>query len=159
MEEICWSNDVFLKEYDLDVSAKFPNKEAYFEDFMNRYFEPKKFKDNMGRIYLAMDNEGIVGMVSLIQTNPGIVELKRNYITPEFRGKGIAKSLLSKLISDAKNMGHSAIVLDSAHFMKPAHNLYRSFGFKEAEPFKGAESSMDNVQAIFMKLDLECGII
>ena len=43
----------------------------------------------------------------------GIAELKRMYVLPAFRGRGLARALLGALEAAARNCGHHAVRLDS----------------------------------------------
>lgn len=45
------------------------------------------------------------------------------------RGQGIARSLLTTLISDSKRFGYSKLILEVHEFNLPAKKLYQSFGF------------------------------
>ena len=61
------------------------------------------------------------------------------YVRPAFRGKGIGRSLLEKLIEAAREIGYWRLRLDSATFMTEAHRLYHSLGFKDIEPYPESE--------------------
>jgi GNAT superfamily N-acetyltransferase len=68
-----------------------------------------------------------------------IAEIKRMYVRPQFRGRGIGRALLQRLLVEAKEIGYPAVRLDSARFMQEAHALYRSSGFDEVEPYPESE--------------------
>lgn len=61
------------------------------------------------------------------------------YVRKEYRGSGIGRTLLGKLIEKAKEIGYPRIRLDSARFMHAAHSLYRSSGFYEIDPYPESE--------------------
>jgi GNAT superfamily N-acetyltransferase len=61
------------------------------------------------------------------------------YVRPDYRRKGIARALLAAIIAAARCIGYSKIRLDSARFAKVAQTLYRSFGFKDVEPYPESE--------------------
>ena len=65
------------------------------------------------------------------------------YVRPGFRGKKIGKKLLDQLIQDAKLIGYSKILLDSAIYMEKAHSLYRSMGFIEVDRYPESEMDLD----------------
>ena len=80
--------------------------------------------------YLALNNkEEIIGGIGLIQNDfhkrkdlyPNICAL---YVTKEYRNKGIARSLINKLISDLKNKGINKVYLVTDHT-----NLYEKMDF------------------------------
>ena len=68
-----------------------------------------------------------------------IGEIKRMYVRPQFRGKGLGRALLETLITEAKEVGYPVVRLDSARFMNEAHALYRSAGFSEIDPYPESE--------------------
>jgi ribosomal protein S18 acetylase RimI-like enzyme len=77
-------------------------------------------------------------------------EMKRLYVKPEFRGNGIAKILAERIISDAKSIGYSSMLLDTLPFLQTAISMYRKMGFYEIECYN--DSPLDDT--IYMKLDL-----
>lgn len=62
-------------------------------------------------------------------------ELKRVYVRPEYRGRGIARELTNIAINKAKKNNFAKIVLDTSHNLKSALNLYYSLGFEHIEPY------------------------
>ena len=54
---------------------------------------------------------------------------------PAFRGRGLACSLVSAVITAARRIGYSALVLDTLASMKPAIALYKSFGFERTDAY------------------------
>jgi len=68
-----------------------------------------------------------------------IGEIKRMYVRPEYRGQGIGRALLEQLFDEALDIGYVKLRLDSALFMKEAHQLYRAMGFKATAPYPGSE--------------------
>ena len=82
-------------------------------------------------------------------------EIKRMYVKPKYRGKGIGRALLQEQVNRARQQNVSTIRLDSSRFMTTAHSLYRSVGFKDIEPYKGSEIPAEIQKYwIFMELKL-----
>jgi hypothetical protein len=52
---------------------------------------------------------------------------------------------LQRLISDARSISYSKLKLESLEFLREAHSLYRSVGFKEIEPYP--DNSMNSYQS------------
>jgi GNAT superfamily N-acetyltransferase len=113
------------------------------------------FSPPHGRLLLAKDEEQIIGIGCLKTIRKGTGEVKRMYVRPYHRGKKIGQKLLKQLIRSAKEMGCSKVLLDSARFMKSAHALYRSAGFKEVDLYSETEMT-ENFQdhMIYMELEL-----
>ena len=109
-----------------------------------------------GRIALARDELGsLLGIVMLRKLSPGVAEIKRLFVDPEGRGKGIGRRLVGSLLEQAREIGYEQVFLDTATYMPAAHRLYRNFGFHDTGPYPGSEND-ETVQKylLFMKLDL-----
>lgn len=66
---------------------------------------------------------------------PGVGEIKRMYIVPEARGRGLGRDLLLELERHALLLGMTRIVLDTAAPLHTAHTLYLTSGYREVERF------------------------
>ena len=104
---------------------------------MDLFFAPT------GRLLLAKEGDRAVGTAFLKKLREDTCEVKRMYVRPEFRGKKVGKNLLGQLIQDAKLIGYSKILLDSAIYMEKAHSLYRSMGFIEVDRYPESEMDLD----------------
>jgi GNAT superfamily N-acetyltransferase len=58
----------------------------------------------------------------------GVAELKRMYVVPQFRGRGVARQLLESLEALATDLGYQAIRLDS---WSPSKGFYVRAGYEE----------------------------
>lgn len=77
-------------------------------------------------------------------------ELKRLFVRPGFRGKGIARKLVTEVLRRATDKGYECVVLDTLQTMSEAQTLYRALGFEEIPAY------YENPKAgtKYMKLDL-----
>jgi len=109
------------------------------------------------RLYLAEINDEPVGIGGLKPLAADEAEIKRMYVRPSFRGFGVGRAILQRLIDDARTLGCKTVRLESAAFMHEAHTLYRSFGFVPCPPYAGREfesiRAVDDI-SVFMALDL-----
>jgi GNAT superfamily N-acetyltransferase len=97
----------------------------------------------------------VVGLACTKRIREDIGEIKRMYVRPEFRRRGIGRALLEVLIAEAREIRYPRMRLDSARFMAEAHSLYRSVGFQEIEPYPESEIPEEFRQYwIFMELRL-----
>ena len=76
----------------------------------------------------------LLGMVFLLRLENGKGEVKRLYVRPEARRKGLARQLMDRLEREARQMGCSALYLDTSAGLREAIAFYRSSGFADA-PF------------------------
>jgi ribosomal protein S18 acetylase RimI-like enzyme len=81
----------------------------------------------------------LAGAAALRSLEPGIVEIKRMYVRPAWRGRHVGSRLLDHLLDHAAQRHASTIRLDTARFMDDAQSLYRSRGFEERDPYEGTE--------------------
>ena len=125
--------------------------ELHFQEFKKELAEfPGEYAPPDGRLLLAKEDERIAGCVGLRRISEGVCEMKRLYVRPGFRKKGIGKKLAEAVIEEARKIGYKHMRLDTVPFMKEAIALYLSLDFKEIEsyrynPIEGAK---------FMELDL-----
>ena len=89
-----------------------------------------------GRLLLAEYEGELAGCVALHRLGPEICEMKRLYLRPQFRGKGVGRALAEKVIAEARGMGYRKMRLDTVEpIMKDAVAMYRRLGFREIEPY------------------------
>lgn len=60
---------------------------------------------------------------------PGVAELKRMYVRPAFRGRGIARQLVVALEEEALADGRTVLRLETGTYLPAAISLYRSAGY------------------------------
>ncbi|MGE5795510.1 MAG: GNAT family N-acetyltransferase, partial [Ignavibacteria bacterium] len=76
---------------------------------------------------------------------PGIMEVKRMYTIPEYRGKGIATRVLIELERWALELSYSKCILETGKKQPEAIALYKKNGYKLISNFgqyEGAENSV-----------------
>ena len=63
--------------------------------------------------------------------------MKRLYVRPTFRGKGVGLLLVDRVIAEARHIGYDKMRLDTvASTMQDAVALYRRRGFREIAPYR-----------------------
>jgi putative acetyltransferase len=69
------------------------------------------------------------------ELGPRVGELKRMYVAPEARGRGIGRALLAQLEAEARTLGLARLVLETGTRQAEALALYRRAGFTEIPPY------------------------
>jgi ribosomal protein S18 acetylase RimI-like enzyme len=153
LEYIRWVADKYKTIHDIDLeSVNGKSNEEYVKEFLQDFTE---LEPPRGQILLLRSNNEIVGMGAIAEHEPGIGEIKRMYVKPNFRGHGYGRKLFSRLIEKGKDFRFSKILLETADFFEAARNLYRSIGFRDIEEYSGGEVSLCLRETTkYMELDL-----
>lgn len=146
-EYLTWDINQFKKISEIDVQVDTYLNNTFSE--IDIYFPPR------GRLLLAREGPRLVGIGFLKPIDAEICEIKRMYVLPDQRGKGLGKKLLSQLIDEAREIGYKKILLDSAIYMKAAHSLYKSMGFSDIDYYSEGEND-EALQEflVYMALDI-----
>ena len=104
-----------------------------------------------GRLYLARLADGTAaGCIALRRLDGARCEMKRLYVRPEYRGRGIARRLIRKLTDDARQLGYRHLLLDTLPALEEAVRLYRRLDFSEVPCYN--DSPVEST--LFFQLDL-----
>src|SRR5262249_42711643 len=129
----------------LGFSLCFQNFDEELDGLPGRYAPPR------GRLLLASVNSDIAGCVAMHELEAGICEMKRLYLRPIFRGKGLGRVLAERIIREAQQAGYQRMRLDTVGpVMGTAVAMYRTLGFKEIAPY----CVNPNAGVIYMELEL-----
>jgi len=103
-----------------------------------------------GGIWLAWDGAEAAGCVALHALSKEIAEVKRMYVRPASRGRGIARELGERVIAEARALGYGHLRLGTLTTMFAAQSLYESLGFEPIPPYRSVEFG----DTLFYELDL-----
>lgn len=130
-EDIDCARELF-EEYAswLGINLCFQNFEKELAELPGNYVPPA------GRLFLALDGDRVSGCVALRGLDESACEMKRLYVRPDFRGKGLGRELTQAAIDAARQIGYERMRLDTLPGkMDKAIAMYRSLGFREIEPY------------------------
>jgi ribosomal protein S18 acetylase RimI-like enzyme len=131
-EQIAAIRELFL-EYaqSLGFSLCFQSFDKELAELPGNYAAPE------GRLLLATCEGQSAGCVALHKLDHEICEMKRLYVRPEFRGKGLGKILAERIIGEAHQIGYKQLRLDTVEpLMRTAVKMYRTLGFREIAPYR-----------------------
>ena len=114
----------------LPFGLGFQNFEEELADLPGEYAPPN------GRLLLARWEGAPAACAALRPFGPGDCEMKRMYVRPAVRGKGIGRVLAARLVADARSIGYARMLLDTHPSMREAIELYHSMGFTEIPAYR-----------------------
>ncbi len=79
---------------------------------------------------LETANGELVGTVGLVPLDHHRAELRKMYLHPNWRGRGLGKRLLERALQRARDLGLQQVELETASALKEAIALYERYGFK-----------------------------
>lgn len=121
-----------FREYaqSLDFDLDFQDFEAEMRSLPGPYAAPD------GAIVLAEVNGEPAGVVAVKPLDdPGVCEMKRLYVRPDYRRSGVGTALAETIVEIAASLDYDVMRLDTVASMTAARSLYRSLGFKERDAY------------------------
>ncbi len=107
-----------------------------FQGFETELAElPAKYGPPRGVLLVVLDDGAPIACGALHPLEESICELKRIYIRPTHRGRGLGRTITLDLMDRSRALGYTIVRLDTLARLKPANQLYRSLGFTETEPY------------------------
>ena len=103
-----------------------------------------------GRILLGWEDGKIAGGVALRPLETGMCEMKRLFVRPDWRGRGLGRRLAHQIVDAARDIGYKAMRLDTEKRLTTAIALYRQMGFAEIGRYY--DNPLSDI--LYMELDL-----
>jgi GNAT superfamily N-acetyltransferase len=128
------------------------------QEYVDRYGGPDEAPVDPGEfvppegLFLVAEVSGVSAACGAWRVYPpGGVEIKRVYVTPEFRRRGLAQLIVAALESSAAAAGHRAVVLNTGNRQPEAIALYADLGYS---PVPGYGVYACSPGAVFLGKDL-----
>ena len=106
---------------------------ARYGDDGSGAFSPDDILVPGGAFVIARENAEPVGCGALRPLKEGIGEIKRMFVEPEARGRGIARKILRELETIAERAGYNAVWLETGTLQPEAVALYETSGYKRID--------------------------
>ena len=111
-------------------------------EIQNRYAEPNR-PENMSALAVVYAENIPIAIGAWKQIDGQTAEIKRIYVLPAYRRRGVASRLIPALEDHAYAMGKRKFILETATTTDDSHKLYLSLGYKIAD-YYGSPAGEDN---------------
>jgi GNAT superfamily N-acetyltransferase len=106
---------------------------------------PRVFEPPAGTFLVGFENGRPVACGGISRYDDETAELRRMYVVPAARGRGLSRELLAAIEYSARSLGYAMLRLETGNRQTAAIGLYRSAGFEPIDrygPFAGDERSL-----------------
>ena len=98
-------------------------------------FAPHNVIESLPTCVVALDGDAPIGCGALRPYSADAIEIKRMYVAPSARGRGISKQILGALVAWAKELGYPFAILETGPEQPEAVGLYERAGFERTERY------------------------
>jgi GNAT superfamily N-acetyltransferase len=98
---------------------------------------PEEMAPPGGTFVLVVEDDRVVAGGGVRRLSDGVAEIKRMYVVPESRGRGLGRRLLEALEHAAADLGYSRTRLDTAPPLTAALAMYRAAGYRDIPDYNG----------------------
>ena len=113
----------------LDIDLSFQGFAAELAALPGAYAQPR------GAILIAEDEGTPLGCVAVRPLEGRACEMKRLYVRPTSRGRGVGDLLVGRICALARERGYAVMRLDTLSSMTAALQLYVRAGFRPIPPY------------------------
>jgi GNAT superfamily N-acetyltransferase len=115
----------------VDDPAWFPGFDAELAELASMYGPPG------GTFLLAWEGDELAACGALRRIDEDAGEVRRVYVRPKFRGRGLARSISMALMGEARRIGYASVKLDVPPKLAEGVKLYQSLGFTQIPAYAG----------------------
>ena len=122
-----------VASYVAEIAATFPGG---FDPAASVSADPEELSPPHGAFLVVRDDDGTaIGCGGVKLLDPQTAEIKRMWLAPSSRGRGLGRSLLAALEDAARELGATEGRLDTNAHLESALELYRRHGWQEVAPY------------------------
>jgi GNAT superfamily N-acetyltransferase len=146
MEQVPWGDpDVqrLAEDQQTEVRARYDGKD-----------EPgtQPSATDVSVVLVARDDDGTpLGCGALRVLGDGVAEVKRMYVVPEARGRGVSRAVLGALENAARERGWTTLRLETGPRQPEAIGLYVSAGYGPIQAFGAYVDDPDAEESLFFE--------
>jgi ribosomal protein S18 acetylase RimI-like enzyme len=120
-----------LREYVawIGLDMAFQEIDAELDGLPGEYAPPR------GALFVAVEGSRYLAMIALRPLDATTGEMKRLYVRPDARGRGLARQLIARLCEEGRRLNYVEIRLDTLPQMGEAQAIYEAYGFVDIEPY------------------------
>ena len=136
IREVDGPGDVALARALFEEYAAWLDVDLCFQGFAEELATlPGAYAPPRGRLLLAGPPGDAFGCIALRPLDAHGGEVKRLYVQPRARGRGVGRRLARALIGEARAIGYRELKLDTLERMPEARSLYASLGFVPCDAY------------------------
>ncbi len=119
-----------IEALNAELSSRYPEEGAtHFR------LDPGEVADGQGAFLIASSGGQPVGCGAVRRIEARTGEIKRMYVSPDARGRGIGRAVLAALEAEARTLGIARLVLETGLRQGEALALYEGAGFSRIPAF------------------------
>jgi ribosomal protein S18 acetylase RimI-like enzyme len=117
-----------IDELDTHLASLYPSESRHG-------FSVEKLLRDGVTFFVARDDGRAAGCGGVLMVGREYAEVKRMYVRPAFRGRGLGCVILDHLVEHARHRGLTVIRLETGIHQREAIALYERSGFRRIPPF------------------------
>jgi GNAT superfamily N-acetyltransferase len=122
-----------LAELNALLDAQYPGRSAR----PGSVTTPEEMAAPRGRFLVGYDDRGPVAIGGLRPLGDDVAEIKRMYVVPRARSRGVGRALLTALEDAARELGYARVRLDAGLEQRHSRALFTDAGYRPVPPYNG----------------------
>jgi GNAT superfamily N-acetyltransferase len=103
-------------------------------------------------VLVARDEDGTaIGCGALRELGAGVAEVKRMFVRPSIRGRGVSKAVLTALEDVARDRGWTTLRLETGPRQPEAIGLYTAAGYRPIDAFGAYAGHPDADESLYFE--------